>query len=62
VTEPLSFEKSRPTLPAPRLPEAGVRASDQLPEELRRRRPPPRPPRRAPAIMRANSPRAAMNY
>src|SRR5215472_16185384 len=62
MTEPLSFEKSRPSLPPPRLPEAGVRASAQLPEELRRRRPPALPRLSEPEIMRHYSRLASMNY
>jgi glycine dehydrogenase subunit 2 len=62
MTEPLTFEKSRPTLPPPRLPEAGVRAGDQLPDSLRRRRPPALPRLSEPEIMRHYSRLASMNY
>jgi glycine cleavage system P protein (glycine dehydrogenase) subunit 2 len=62
MTEPLSFEKSRPTLSPPRLPEAGVRAGEQLPDGLRRRRPPALPRLSEPEIMRHYSRLASMNY
>jgi glycine dehydrogenase subunit 2 len=62
MTEPLSFEKSRPSLPGPRLPEAGVRARAELPEEHRRRRAPALPRLSEPEIMRHYSRLASMNY
>jgi glycine dehydrogenase subunit 2 len=62
MTEPLTFEKSRPTLRPPRFPEAGVRAGDQLPDSLRRRRPPALPRLSEPEIMRHYSRLASMNY
>jgi glycine dehydrogenase subunit 2 len=62
MTEPLSFEKSRPSLPPPRLPVAGVVARTQLPEELRRRTPPALPRLSEPEIMRHYSRLASMNY
>jgi glycine dehydrogenase subunit 2 len=62
VTEPLSFEKSRESLPAPRLPDAGVQAGAELPEALRRRRPPALPRLSEPEIMRHYSRLASMNY
>src|SRR3989440_1374734 len=62
MTDPLSFEKGRPTLPAPRLPEAGVRTTTELPEALRRRRTPALPRLSEPEIMRHYSSLASMNY
>src|SRR2546421_1547017 len=62
MTDPLSFEKGRPTLPAPRLPEAGVRTTTELPEALRRRRPPELPRLSEPETMRHYSRLASMNY
>jgi len=62
VTEPLSFEKSRPSLRGPRLPAAGVETRAQLPEEHRRRRPPALPRLSEPEIMRHYSRLASMNY
>ncbi|HYW27619.1 MAG TPA: aminomethyl-transferring glycine dehydrogenase subunit GcvPB [Terriglobales bacterium] len=62
MTEPLSFEKSRPSLRGPRLPAAGVETRAQLPEEHRRRRPPALPRLSEPEIMRHYSRLASMNY
>jgi glycine dehydrogenase subunit 2 len=62
VTEPLSFEKSRPSLPGPRLPASGVETSAHLPEAHRRRRPPALPRLSEPEIMRHYSRLASMNY
>ena len=62
MTEPLSFELSRASLPPPRLPEAGVSSSAQLPDELRRRRPPALPRLSEPEIMRHYSRLASLNY
>jgi glycine cleavage system P protein (glycine dehydrogenase) subunit 2 len=62
MTEPLSFEKSRASLPGPRLPTAGVETSAALPEEHRRRRPPALPRLSEPEIMRHYSRLASMNY
>jgi glycine dehydrogenase subunit 2 len=62
MTEPLSFEKSRSSLPPPRLPRAGVETSTKLPDELRRRRPPALPRLSEPEIMRHYSRLASMNY
>jgi glycine dehydrogenase subunit 2 len=62
MTEPLIFEKSRPSLPGPRLPAAGVETRAQLPEEHRRRRPPALPRLSEPEIMRHYSRLASMNY
>src|SRR5262245_38397934 len=62
MTEQLSFEKTRPSLPPPRLPEAGVWARAQLPAGLRRRRPPALPRLSEPEIMRHYSRLASMNY
>ncbi len=65
MTEPLSFEKSRVTLPPPRLPAAGVDTPgpDQtMPESVRRRRPPALPRLSEPELMRHFSRLSAMNY
>jgi glycine dehydrogenase subunit 2 len=62
MTEPLSFEKSRPSLSGPRLPSAGVETSARLPEEHRRRHPPALPRLSEPEIMRHYSRLASMNY
>jgi glycine cleavage system P protein (glycine dehydrogenase) subunit 2 len=62
MTEPLSFEKSRSSLPGPRLPAAGVPTSASLPVEHRRRRPPALPRLSEPEIMRHYSRLASMNY
>ncbi len=62
MTEPLSFEKSRAALPAPRLPAAGVGTAAPLPEQHRRCRPPALPRLSEPEIMRHYSRLASMNY
>jgi glycine dehydrogenase subunit 2 len=65
VTEPLSFELSRPNAPAPRLPEADVNAPspwDVLPKEALRARPPELPRLSEPEIMRHYSRLASLNY
>jgi glycine dehydrogenase subunit 2 len=64
VTEPLSFEKSRPGLPGPRLPQAGVDDSvkELLPAGALRRRAPALPRLSEPEVMRHFSRLAAMNY
>jgi glycine dehydrogenase subunit 2 len=65
VTEPLSFEKSRPNAHGPRLPEADVKASgpaDLLPRELLRSSPPGLPRLSEPEIMRHYSRLASLNY
>src|SRR5215472_13180188 len=62
VTEPLSFELSRASVPAPRLPESGVQTTAELPSELRRRRPPALPHLSEPEIMRHYSRLASLNY
>ena len=62
MTEPLSFEKSHAALPPPRLPEAGVSTDANLPEGLRRRRPPRLPRLSEPELMRHYSRLASMNY
>jgi glycine dehydrogenase subunit 2 len=62
VTEKLTFEKSRLSLPGPRLPAAGVETTAELPEEHRRRRPPELPRLSEPEIMRHYSRLASMNY
>jgi glycine dehydrogenase subunit 2 len=62
MTEPLSFEKSRPSLPPPRLPAAGVETTAVLPDGQRRRRPPDLPRLSEPEIMRHYSRLASMNY
>lgn len=62
MTEPLSFEKSRPALSPPQLPEAGVATDAVLPEPFRRREPPGLPRLSEPEIMRHYSRLASMNY
>jgi glycine dehydrogenase subunit 2 len=62
MSEPLSFEQSRASLPPPRLPEAQARTDAQLPDELKRRRPPALPRLSEPEIMRHYSRLASMNY
>jgi glycine dehydrogenase subunit 2 len=65
MTEPLSFEKSRPGVQGPRLPAAGVRGQagpEALPEHLRRRTPPNLPRLSEPEMMRHYSRLASMNY
>jgi glycine dehydrogenase subunit 2 len=65
VTEPLAFEKSRASLPGPRLPAAGVREVD--PREVLaagslRSTPPALPRLSEPEVMRHYSRLGAMNY
>src|SRR5262245_25251011 len=62
MSEPLSFEQSRASLPPPRLPDAQARTDGQLPDELKRRRPPALPRLSEPEIMRHYSRLASMNY
>jgi glycine dehydrogenase subunit 2 len=62
MSEELSFEKSRPTLPGPRLPASGVASTAEVPAEHRRRRPPALPRLSEPEIMRHYSRLASMNY
>jgi glycine dehydrogenase subunit 2 len=65
VTEPLSFELSRPAVDPPRLPEAGVAGpapADVLPREALRSQPPGLPRLSEPEIMRHYSRLASMNY
>jgi glycine dehydrogenase subunit 2 len=65
VTEPLSFEKSRPNAHGPRLPDADVKApgpADLLPRELLRGRPPALPRLSEPEIMRHYSRLASLNF
>ena len=65
MTEPLSFELSRPGAEAPRLPAAGVKASgpaDVLPKDALRAHPPDLPRLSEPEIMRHYSRMASMNY
>ena len=62
MTEPLSFEKSRSSLPPPRLPAPGVEATAQLRDAQRRRRPPDLPRLSEPEIMRHYSRLASLNY
>jgi glycine dehydrogenase subunit 2 len=65
VSEPLSFELSRPGLPGPRLPAPGVSgaaAEQPLPAALRRREPPRLPRLSEPEIMRHYSRLASLNY
>jgi glycine dehydrogenase subunit 2 len=65
MTEPLSFEKSRPHALAPRLPDADVSAaapSTVLPAEFLRQKPPGLPRLSEPEIMRHYSRLASLNY
>ncbi|HEY1455943.1 MAG TPA: aminomethyl-transferring glycine dehydrogenase subunit GcvPB, partial [Candidatus Dormibacteraeota bacterium] len=65
MSEPLSFELSRPNAPSPRLPEAEVEAagpSDSLPSGLLRAKPPALPRLSEPEIMRHYSRMASLNY
>ncbi|OLD07534.1 MAG: glycine dehydrogenase (aminomethyl-transferring), partial [Firmicutes bacterium 13_1_40CM_3_65_11] len=65
MTEPLSFEKSRPNAHAPRLPDADVAAEELdrvLPREVLRSRPPTLPRLSEPEVMRHYSKLASMNY
>ena len=65
MTEPLSFELSRPAVDPPRLPEAGVAGpapADVLPREALRSQPPGLPRLSEPEIMRHYSRLASMNY
>ncbi|HSS94504.1 MAG TPA: aminomethyl-transferring glycine dehydrogenase subunit GcvPB [Candidatus Dormibacteraeota bacterium] len=65
MTQPLSFEISRPNAHAPRLPDADVTATDPadvLPRELLRARPPTLPRLSEPEVMRHYSKLASMNY
>jgi glycine dehydrogenase subunit 2 len=65
VTEPLSFELSRPGFPGPRLPEGspdGPSPEVVLPEAVRRQNPPALPSLSEPEIMRHYSRLASMNY
>ena len=65
MTELLSFEKSRPSAGAPRLPEAGVKGAtpaEALPQQLLRATAPALPRLSEPEIMRHYSRLASMNY
>src|SRR5260370_22585161 len=65
MTEPLSFEKSRPNAHAPRLPDADVvaaEAGDVIPRELLRAEAPALPRLSEPEVMRHYSRLASMNY
>src|SRR5260370_30204981 len=65
MTEPLSFEKSRPNAHAPRLPDADVvaaEAGDVIPRELLRAQAPALPRLSEPEVMRHYSRLASMNY
>ncbi|HLJ02947.1 MAG TPA: aminomethyl-transferring glycine dehydrogenase subunit GcvPB [Solirubrobacteraceae bacterium] len=65
MTEPLSYEKSRPGLPAPRLPQAGVPGPAPeavLPRSALRERPADLPRLSEPELMRHYSRLSAMNY
>jgi len=65
MTESLAFEKSRPGLPGPRLPAAGVAAVDParvLPAASLRANPPALPRLSEPEVMRHFSRLGAMNY
>ena len=65
MTEPLLFEKSRPGLPGPRLPAAGVpptKPAEALPAAALRREPVQLPRLSEPELMRHYTRLAAMNY
>jgi glycine dehydrogenase subunit 2 len=65
MTEPLSFELSRPAVDPPRLPEADVSGpapSEILPHDALRSRPPGLPRLSEPEIMRHYSRLASLNY
>ena len=65
MTEPLSFELSRPAVDPPRLPEAevpGPTPAEVLPREMLRARPPGLPRLSEPEIMRHYSRLASLNY
>ncbi|HEV8596737.1 MAG TPA: aminomethyl-transferring glycine dehydrogenase subunit GcvPB, partial [Candidatus Dormibacteraeota bacterium] len=65
MTEPLSFELSRPAVDPPRLPDPDVGGrgpADVLPSELLRSRPPGLPRLSEPEIMRHYSRMASLNY
>jgi len=65
MTEPLSFELSRPAVDPPRLPEADVAGpapADVLPREMLRSRPPGLPRLSEPEIMRHYSRLASLNF
>jgi glycine dehydrogenase subunit 2 len=62
VTEPLSFEKSHPTLLSPRLPNSDVPAASPPPGRLRRRRAPRLPRLSEPELLRHYSRLASMNF
>jgi glycine dehydrogenase subunit 2 len=65
MTEPLSFELSRPAVDPPRLPDADVGApspTDVLPHDVLRARPPGLPRLSEPEIMRHYSRLASLNY
>jgi glycine dehydrogenase subunit 2 len=65
MTEPLSFELSRPAVDPPRLPEldvSGPAPSDVLPPEALRSKPPGLPRLSEPEIMRHYSRLASLNY
>ncbi len=60
--EPLSFEKSRPGVPPPRLPRAGVASEATLPAHLRRQRGPELPRLSEPELMRHYGRLASLNF
>jgi glycine dehydrogenase subunit 2 len=65
MTEPLSFELSRPAVDPPRLPDAevgGASPADVLPKEALRSKPPGLPRLSEPEIMRHYSRMASLNY
>src|SRR3989441_6713033 len=65
MTELLSFEKSRPNVHAPRLPDADVTApelEEVFPTQLLRSQPPTLPRLSEPEVMRHYSKLASMNY
>ncbi|HEX2681997.1 MAG TPA: aminomethyl-transferring glycine dehydrogenase subunit GcvPB, partial [Candidatus Dormibacteraeota bacterium] len=65
MSEPLSFELSRPAVDPPRLPEVDVAAkgpAELLPHQALRTRPPGLPRLSEPEIMRHYSRLASLNY
>jgi glycine dehydrogenase subunit 2 len=65
MTEPLSFELSRPNAPSPRLPDADVKSASPsvaLPKDALRAHPPELPRLSEPEIMRHYSRLASLNY
>jgi glycine cleavage system P protein (glycine dehydrogenase) subunit 2 len=62
LSEPLTFEKSRPSRGGPRLPTTAENGDIRLPPGMERRRPPALPRLSEPEIMRHYSRLASLNY